>query len=256
MKIEIQDLAVNLNGKEIIQNVSLKIKKGNFVGIIGPNGSGKSTILKTLYKVLQANKGSIYINGKNINKISIKSLAKEQAVVSQFNEYNFDFKVKDIVIMGRTPHKGLFELDNEKDYEIARECLTKVDMYNYKDRIFSTLSGGEKQRVLLARAIAQQTDLLILDEPTNHLDIKYQIQILDLVKSLNITVLAALHDLNLAAMYSDKLYVVNKGKIVSEGIPEKVLTINLIREVFEVESYVHKHEITGNLNIVFIPRRK
>ena len=132
----------------------------------------------------------------------------------------------------------------------------KVDMYSYKDRIFSTLSGGEKLRVILARAIAQQTDLLILDEPTNHLDIKYQIQILDLVKSLNITVLAALHDLNLAAMYSDKLYVINKGLIVSKGEPEEVLTSKLIRDVVEVESYVYRHEMTGSLNIVFIPRRK
>ena len=253
MKLEVENLAVNLGNKDIVKNVSLDVEKGEFVGIIGPNGSGKSTILKTLYKILKAKNGQIFLDGKNISNMSIKSLAKEQAVLSQFNEYNFEFKVEDIVIMGRNPYKGLFELDTKEDYEIVLQCLKKVDMENYKDRNFSTLSGGEKQRVLLARAIAQKTDLLILDEPTNHLDIKYQIQILDLVKSLGITVVAALHDLNLAAMYSDKIYAINDGKIVAFGKPEEVLTKDLIKNIFEVNSEVSIHPITGKINIVFLP---
>lgn len=253
MKLEIKNLEVSRSGNMIIKEASLSLKNGEFIGIIGPNGSGKSTILKTIYKTLKFNKGNIHINGKDINKISIKSLSKEQAVVSQFNEYNFDFKVEDIVIMGRNPHKGLFEFDNKEDYEIVEKSLKKVDMLEYRNRSFSTLSGGEKQRVILARALAQETDLLILDEPTNHLDINYQIQILDLVKDLNISVIVALHDLNLASIYCDKLYVINKGVIVKSGKPEEIITTQLIREVFRVNSYIHVHPMTKKLNIVFLP---
>ena len=144
--------------------------------------------------------------------------------------------------MGRTPHKKMLEQDNENDYRIVREMLEKVDMLNYAKRNFSTLSGGEKQRVLLARALAQQVELIILDEPTNHLDIKYQIEILNLVKSLGITVVAALHDLNLAAAYCDRLYVMNKGNIVSSGTPKEVLTTKLIKEVYEVDCTVYAQE--------------
>lgn len=249
--ISLDRLEVSIGKNEIIRGVSLNVNKGDFVGLIGPNGSGKSTILKTIYKLIDKKDGAIYINGKEINKVSIKSMARELAVVSQFNQYNFSFKVKDIVIMGRNPYKKTFELDNKEDYDIVRSSLEKVNMLEYKDRDFLNLSGGEKQRVLLARALAQKTEILLLDEPTNHLDIKYQIEIMNIVKDLNITVLAALHDMNLVSAYCNKVYMLDKGKIVCGGKTRDVLTPKNIKDVFGVECEIGENS-KGNMTINFL----
>ncbi|SFD13339.1 ABC transporter ATP-binding protein [Clostridium uliginosum] len=240
MKLKIRDLNVELDKKIIVKDTSLEIKEGEFVGIIGPNGSGKSSLLKTVYGVNKQKKGIIYLNDKNLADIPIKEVAKQMGVLGQFNNIAFDMKVKHMVLMGRSPHKNLFDIDTKEDYEIVTDSLEKVNMLKYADRSFATLSGGEKQRVLLARALAQKVDLLILDEPTNHLDIKYQIQILSVVKSLGITVVVALHDLNLAVAYCDRLYVMDDGKIVGHGKPEEVLTQTLIKKVYEVDCTIHK----------------
>ncbi|WP_330362593.1 ABC transporter ATP-binding protein [[Clostridium] dakarense] len=173
------------------------------------------------------------------------------AVVSQHNYYDFDFSVKEIVLMGRSPHKKMMERDSENDYKIMYESLDKVNMLDFKDRIFSTLSGGEQQRIILARALAQKTSCLILDEPTNHLDIKYQLQLMDIVKNLNIEVIAAIHDLNIAAMYCDKIYVLKNGEIVKYGTPKEVLTKKLIKKVYEVDAIVNEDSETGLINILF-----
>ncbi|MCR1974285.1 ABC transporter ATP-binding protein [Clostridium sporogenes] len=242
MKLNIENVNVLLGKKNIVKDACVNVHKGEFIAVIGPNGSGKSTLLKTIYHVCSPKSGVIYLDGKNLLTMPAKNMACELSVVSQFNNVAFDIKVEDMVLMGRTPHKKMLEQDNENDYRIVRKMLEKVDMLNYAKRSFSTLSGGEKQRVLLARALAQQVELIILDEPTNHLDIKYQIQILNLVKSLGITVVAALHDLNLAAAYCDRLYVMHKGSIVSSGKPKEVLTTKLIKEVYEVDCIVHAQE--------------
>ncbi|ENK1243763.1 ABC transporter ATP-binding protein [Clostridium botulinum] len=242
MKLDIKNINVEFKNKSVVQDACISVKKGEFVGIIGPNGSGKSTLLKTVYRIYKPKLGTIYLEGKNIFTIPIKDMATKLGVVSQFNHVAFDIKVEDMVLMGRSPHKKMLEKDNEYDYKIVREMLEKVDMIQYAKRSFSTLSGGEKQRVLLARALAQQVELLILDEPTNHLDIKYQIQILNLVKSLGITVLVAIHDLNLAAAYCDRIYVMHKGRIAASGKPKEVLTTKLIKEIYEVDSTVYAQE--------------
>ena len=252
MKIEVDDLSLSISSKKILEDVSINLNNKEFVGLVGPNGSGKSTLLKAIYRILKPSSGSIFINGKDISKLSIKSTSREMAVVSQFNEQNFEFKVIDMVLLGRTPHKKAFEMDNKEDFRISMDALKKVSMEDYYNREFSTLSGGEKQRVLLARSLAQNVDILILDEPTNHLDIKHQLQILELVKSLNITVLAALHDLNLASNYCDRIYVLNNGNIVSSGYPEEVLTERMIKDVFGVNSEVSLHPKTNKLNVVYL----
>lgn len=239
MKLSVENINVELGNKKIVHNACITVNKGEFVGLIGPNGSGKSTLLKTIYRICKPKSGAIYFDGKNLLTMPIKDMARELGVVSQFNHIAFDIKVEDMVLMGRSPHKKMLEQDNEQDYKIAREMLEKVDMLNYAKRSFSTLSGGEKQRVLLARTLAQQVELLILDEPTNHLDIKYQIQILNLVKSLKTTAVVALHDLNLAAAYCDKLYVMHNGNVVANGEPKDILTSQLIKEVYEVDCKIH-----------------
>ena len=171
-------------------------------------------------------------------------------VVAQHNYYNFDFSVREVVLMGRSPHKKALERDNAEDYAIVAEALEKVGMADFAARSFSTLSGGEQQRVILARALAQQTPCLILDEPTNHLDITHQLQLLKIVKQLDVTVISAIHDLNIAAMFCDRLYVLKNGEIVAEGTPMEVLTRELIREIYEVESDIVE-DSKGNMHILF-----
>ena len=249
--ISTEDVNVTLSGNLIVKGVSMDVPEGKFVGIVGPNGSGKSTFLKSVYRLIKSYSGSIEIGGRDIHDMSLADSAKEIAVVAQHNFFNFDFSVMDIVLMGRTPHKKPMEFDNDSDRLIATEALRKVGMLDFKDRVFCTLSGGEQQRVILARAIAQQTPCLILDEPTNHLDVRYQLQLLDVVRESGLTILCAIHDLNLAAQYCDYIYVMMDGEVFVQGTPEEVLTEDNIREVYGVESYVDVHPRTGKLNIVF-----
>lgn len=252
MEISTKDLEVFLEGTRIIKGMSVEIKEKEFVGILGPNGSGKSTLLKCIYRVLHPKSGEVQLNGKAIQAYSVKESAREMAVVAQHNYYNFDFSVQDVVLMGRSPHKKAMERDNANDFGIVLESLEKVGMKEFRDRSFSTLSGGEQQRVILARALAQKTNCLVLDEPTNHLDIKYQLQLMDIVRSLNLTVVSAIHDLNIAAMYCDKIFVVKDGKIVAFGTPEEVLTKEFIREVYEVDVELLKDQ-DGLLHILYRP---
>ena len=253
MDLTLRNINVELGRKSIVEDVSLDVKKGDFVGIIGPNGSGKSTLLRTIYRVTKPSSGSIFLAGEDLKKIKISESAKKIGVVGQFNTMNFDFTVFELVMMGRTPHKNSLGTDTPRDYEITLEALQKVGMENYANRSFSTLSGGEKQRIILARALAQQPQLLILDEPTNHLDIKYQLQLLSIVKSLGIGVLAALHDLSLAAMYCNKLYVLKDGKVVASGPPNDILTSKLVRDVYEIDCVIKEDPHTGYLGITYYP---
>lgn len=246
MHIKTEDIKVNIGQKDILKGIDIDVNNKEFIGIIGPNGSGKSTFLKCLYRILKPSSGIIKLDDINITNICAKESAKKMAVVAQHNYYDFDFKVEDIVLMGRSPHKKMMERDCKRDYEIVNEALEKVNMIECKDRSFNTLSGGEQQRIILARALAQQTNCLILDEPTNHLDIKYQLQLMSIVKNLHIEVIAAIHDLNIALMYCDKIYVLKDGNIVSYGTPKEVLTKELIREVYEVDAIINKDD-EGNI---------
>ena len=254
MRLNVEGLTYSYGARsDTVRDISLHVDRGEFVGLIGPNGSGKSTVLKNIYRGLTPDHGKIYLDGENLQKMSFRKSAQKLAVVGQENDVPFDFLVEEIVAMGRTPHKKLFDVDNAHDKQIVHHALEHLGMENMAKRSYLHLSGGEKQRVIIARAVAQESDFLILDEPTNHLDISYQMQIFDFIKRLKVTVLSAIHDLNMAALYCDRIYVLKNGRIVLQGTPEEVLTPENIYDVYGVRSSVEKHPITGKLSITFLP---
>lgn len=253
MEIRTDALHAMLGGTEILHGIDFTAGDRSLVGVIGPNGSGKSTLLKCIYRVLKPSEGAVFVDGQPLSEYRVRDSAKKIAVLAQHNFYNFEFTVQDVVLMGRAPHKRALERDSAADFKIVHEAMERVGVAPLRDRLFSTLSGGEQQRVLLARALAQQTPCLILDEPTNHLDIKYQLELLDLVRSLDRTVIAAIHDLNIAAMYCDTIFVMQSGCIVAAGAPRDVLTRSLIRSVYEVDADVFT-DSDGLLRVLFYPQ--
>ena len=238
MVLDISSLSFNFGSKNILADIDLSIKNNGIVGIIGPNGSGKSTLLKCIYRVLKPKTGTIFIDGKNINDYQFKETAKKMAVVAQHNDTHFDFNVLEMVLIGRSPHKKFMERDSAEDIELAYKSLEQVNMKDFADRNFSSLSGGEKQRIILARALVQNTDCLILDEPTNHLDIKHQLHFMSLAKDLKITVISAIHDLNIAAMYCNKIYALKEGQIIASGSVNEVITEEVIKTLYDVEAKI------------------
>lgn len=250
MNIQTDNVKVSFGQKSILQDISLSIRDKEFVGIIGPNGSGKSTFLKCLYRVLQPNNGKIFFDGTEMSSLSHRDTALKMAVVAQHSTVNFDFSVLEMVLMGRSPYKGLLDRDKIDDYEIARHALAQVGLSDFESRNFNTLSGGEQQRVILARALAQRTECLVLDEPTNHLDIKYQLELMTIVKRLDATVVSAIHDLNLAAIYCDRLIALKDGSVVCTGTPHEVLTEETIRHIYGVSATVQTLP-NGRLNIIY-----
>ncbi|MBE6073785.1 MAG: ABC transporter ATP-binding protein [Selenomonas ruminantium] len=234
MDLEVKALSFSLRGKEILQDISLSVKRGEFVGIIGPNGSGKSTLLKHVYRVQQPQRGEIVLLGRRLSDMTLAESAQEMAVVGQFHTVAFDFSVYDMVMMGRIPQQRHGGRITRQDKVAVERALQLVGMDAMAKRRFHSLSGGEQQRVVMARALAQEPRFLLLDEPTNHLDIRYQMQLLELAAGLGIGVLAVLHDLNLAAMYCKRLYVLKDGQLIAAGEPQKILTSKLVYQVYGV----------------------
>lgn len=253
LKLDVNAVSWSVEDHTIVDGVLLDVEPGEFVGLIGPNGSGKSSLLRTIYRVLKPDAGVISLNGDDVWRMDVREAARRTAVVMQERTSEFDFTVHEIVMMGRNPHKGLFDRDTQADFAIVEEALHRVNMLDFVQRSFNTLSGGEKQRVLVARALAQQARFLVLDEPTNHLDVRYQLEMLMLVRGLGVTTLAALHDLNLAAHYCDRLFLLDRGKIVASGPPEIVLQPARIRQVYHVDAYVERSPRTGQLQITYMP---
>ena len=252
MKLSIEHLNLSMKQRTLLDDISLKTKDGQFVGLIGANGSGKSTLLKTIYKTLKPDSGEIYLDELNILHSSEKKVAQNLSVVSQFNELSFDLTVKQMVMLGRTPHKRLLEQENKQDLQIVEHALKTTNLLDdYQDRSFLSLSGGEKQRVILARAIAQEPQFMILDEPCNHLDIRYQLEIMEIVKNLGIGILAALHSLEDACRYCDELYVLKQGHVLAHGKPEEILTEDLIEEVYGVKCKIYQNPITQQLGFYY-----
>ncbi len=253
MKLRVEDLDFSIEDKQILKNISLNIEKGDFFGLIGPNGSGKSTLLKNIYRVLSPDSGSIFLDDTSIKELSIKESAKKMSVFIQENHLEFDMNVLDLVLLGRYAHKKMFEDNNAVDINIAKEALQRVGMLDYINRGFLSLSGGEKQRILLAKVLAQGADFIVLDEPTNHLDIHYQYQIMSILKDHERTVFSSIHDLNIAAMYCNKVIILDEGKVKKIGKTEDLLTSKMIEEVFRIPADVSRNEVTGQIQIHYYP---
>jgi iron complex transport system ATP-binding protein len=253
VSLDVQGLSVDIGGTRIVTDVDLTVPTGRFVGLLGPNGSGKSTILKAIYRARRPAAGRILLDGSDLLALPPKAAARRVAVVAQETTVEFDFTVLEMVVIGRNPHKRAFERDDDHDRAVVAGALERVGCEQLVARSFNTLSGGEKQRVLIARALTQGADHLILDEPTNHLDIRYQIEVLELVAGLGVTVLAALHDLSLAALFCDTVYLLTDGRVVAGGPPQTVITTETVRHAYGADVLVVKHPESGTPHIV--PRR-
>lgn len=247
---QVENLSFKIKEKKILIQAGFQVHEGEFVGIIGPNGSGKSTLLKNVYKVLKPQEGKIMFMNRDLLTMSNREMAQQLAVVIQEQEASFDFTVEEVVMMGRHAKKKMMESENEADREIVHQTLRATGLYEIREQSFITLSGGEKQRAFIARALVQDTPCLLLDEPTNHLDIKYQLELMNLVKAQKKTVVAVIHDLNIASMYCDRLYALKEGKIVASGTPKQVLTPEFIKEVYEVEAEI-VDDTRGQSRILF-----
>ncbi|MGW4797051.1 ABC transporter ATP-binding protein [Nonomuraea sp. NPDC004297] len=232
MRLDLSGVSVRLDDRPIVHEAGLRVDDGEFVALVGPNGCGKSTLMRTIYRALRPSAGLITVDGDDVHGLSWRESARRTAVVAQETPAELDFTVGEVVLMGRTPYRP----EGQADAERCARALERVGLTDGADRVYATLSGGEKQRALIARALVQETRLLLLDEPTSHLDVRHQLEILHLVRELGVATLAVLHDLNQAAAFCDRLYVMSAGRVLAGGPPGQVLTPELISEVYGVRA--------------------
>jgi iron complex transport system ATP-binding protein len=241
-----------------LQEVSVTIARGSLTGLLGPNGCGKTTLLKLMSGVLRPQRGSIALSGRDLAGIPRRELARHVAVVPQETHPAFDYSAIEMVLMGRHPHLGPFRLEGPDDLTIARDAMAATSTDHLAHRPYMTLSGGEKQRVVIAGALAQAPDVLLLDEPTASLDLGYQLEVASLLARLNkdrgVTMVLATHDLNLAASLCDTLVMMRSGRVLAQGPTREVLTRAMIQQLYDVEADVRFHENTGHLTIVPVRR--
>ncbi|RJK98316.1 ABC transporter ATP-binding protein [Vallicoccus soli] len=250
--IEAEGVSFAYGATEVLHGASLRARPGRVLGLIGPNGSGKTTLLRTLYGSLRPSAGSVRLDGTALSELSALTLATRLAVVVQEHGGDVPLTVADMVMLGRSPHLGTFSRAGGHDEEVAEGALLRVGALHLADRPFAALSGGERQRVLLARALAQEADHLLLDEPTNHLDVRYQHEVLALVRGLGTTVVVVLHDLGLAERYCDDLVLLQGGRVVATGTPAEVLVPGVLEPVYEVR--VRRVEVDGEAHLALRPR--
>lgn len=249
--LELRHVSYSVGSHELVTDISLGAAPAEVVGLVGPNGAGKSTVLRAAYRALTPHTGEVLLDGADISGMSRRRLARRLAAVPQEFPAEFELTASDVVSMGRTPHQRTFGGDRRGDERIVMTSLELLGVAGLSRRPFDRLSGGEKQRVLIARALAQEPELLVLDEPTNHLDMRHQFEVLALLDKLGMTALTALHDLNLAARFCDRLYLLDAGRVVAEGSPQQVLTSSLLSDVYRMPVDVGTHPRTGELAIHF-----
>ena len=253
--IAARDVSCQVGAALLLDGVSLTADRAQLIGLIGPNGAGKSTLLRAIAGILVHDHGTVLLDGAEMGSLSPKNIASNLALVPQIAPYTHSFTSLELVLMGRYPHLGRFQIESESDRDIARSAMALTETEKLSDRTLDTLSGGERQRVFVSRALAQKPRVLLLDEPTSNLDILHQLKVLGLVRRLvdtGLTAIAAIHDLHMAARYCDLLVLLSGGRVAATGTPEQVLSPENIESAFGVRSEVYRDERTGSLAISLI----
>ncbi len=253
--VSARELSYRIDAQQLLDDVSIRVEKGEMVGLIGPNGAGKSTLLRAISGILRCQDGAISLDGRDIKDMTVKDVAAGLALVPQIAPYTHGFTAMELVLMGRYPHLGRFQVEGSADNRIATDAMALTETDQFAERTLDTLSGGERQRVFVARALAQQPRILLLDEPTSNLDVLHQLMVLDLVRQLvddGLTSVAAFHDLSMAARYCDRLVVMAGGRVIAKGKPEEVLEPGLIESVFKVKAAVYRDPVTGSIAVSLI----
>ncbi len=244
MTLKIKDISYLYphSSQEALKDISFEISSGNIFGILGPNGAGKTTLLKILTGLFKPSHGEVFLEENNLHSLSSRERAKYMAYVPQQEEIFLPFSTEQIVLMGRAPYLGLMGFESEQDHEIAQQSMKETDIWNLRHRSLHELSGGEKQRVFIARALAQNTPFLLLDEPTAHLDLRYQMEILKLIVSLNKKIIMTLHDINLASLFCQKIIFLKEGHLIGMGNPAEMITQENIQKIYETKVHIYKKE--------------
>ncbi|MGM0397115.1 MAG: heme ABC transporter ATP-binding protein [Bacillota bacterium] len=252
--IKAKNIVFSYSAAPVIRDVSFVTAKGEFISILGPNGSGKSTLLKTLNGLYIPESGQIELLGKGLVEYKRKEIAKKVSLVPQDTSLEFEFTVEEVVGMGRHPFKSRFEKEDDSDRQLVYEAMDMTNTFDIRDRLITEISGGERQRVFIAKALAQNTEIILLDEPTSHLDINHQIDILNLLRKMNqekgITIILVIHDINLATRYSDRIILLKKGSIISQGTPEDVITVENIQQAYGLKAAVERNKYTGHISVI------
>lgn len=254
--LEIKNLTIDYNGIKAVEDLNVDFKKARFYTILGPNGAGKSTLLKAISKNIERMKGDIFIDNINIKDLKIKNIARKISLVPQETSIDFDLLGEEIVLMGRIPHLKRLEKEGIRDFTIVKEAMKKTNTLNLRNRSVTKMSGGEKQRVVVARALAQEAGLMLLDEPVSQLDLHNQIEIMniirDLVDSEGLTAICVLHDINLAVNYSDEILIMKDGRLVSMGKPEDIINQDIIEDTYGISVKIIENPITNKPFIIHV----
>jgi iron complex transport system ATP-binding protein len=252
--LSIKNIGAGYDKTVVLSAINMDIGKGEFIGLIGPNGSGKTTLLRVISKVLKPFTGNIFLDGQDISKLSPTVLARRMAFLTQEISLNLPFTVREMTLMGRFPYLSQSGKESDEDIAVAENAMELADVSHLSERFITDVSGGERQRALIAMCLAQQPEIFLLDEPTNHLDVGHQLAVLDLIRRLNrqkdLTVIAVFHDLNIASEYCDKIMVLNEGRSVIFGPPDDVLTSEMISRVYRANVVTEVNPVSHKPHIV------
>lgn len=251
MDLRLDNVSVEIQGKHLVNQLSLDVHSGQIVGLVGPNGSGKSTALRCIYRAMRPSAGVIRLGGDDLLTLSLRQSAQRVAALTQDGSVDLDFTVEEVVALGRAPHRTGNQALSRDERQLCDDTMARLDIAHLANRGVLTLSGGERQRVLVARALVQEPQVIVLDEPTNHLDVRHQIELLSLLRRSGLTVLIVLHDLNLAAAVCDRIGVLSEGRLVATGTPDQVLTPELVNDIFGVRASVVRHPETGAIQLLY-----